>query len=130
VNPQSVVVGPAELPSPGAGASAIDLDLHHDRYGGAITLGEGDAFAFAERRPARLLGHGLHHRGVARLGEVAQAESDRIRAGGVRQLVNELLGAEMDFRAYRIAEVRGAQRRAVLDELRDRLPAEQLVLET
>src|SRR6266404_3849523 len=58
-----------------------------------------------------------------------QSESDRVLAGSQRQLVDELLGAEMDLRPDRIAEVRGTQRRAMLDELRDRLPAEQLVLE-
>src|SRR3954468_5901861 len=66
---------------------------------------------------------------MPRVGQIAQAEGDRILARGARHLVDELLGAEMDLRPYWVAEMRGAQRRAMVDELRDRLPAERLVLE-
>src|SRR3954469_16935116 len=118
-----------DLARPDAAARAIDFDLRHDRHRSAVPFGERDALTFAERAPAGFLRHGLDHRRVPRLGEIAQAEGHRILACRARHLVDELLGAEMDLRSHRIAEMRGAQRRAVVDELRNRLPAEELVLE-
>src|ERR1700675_3062114 len=67
---------------------------------------------------------------MARVSEVLEPERHRILAEPRGELVDELLGAEVNLRAYRIAHVRGAQRRAALHQLRDRFPGKELVLET
>jgi hypothetical protein len=66
---------------------------------------------------------------VARVAEVLEAEGDRILARGGGELVHERFAREMQLRPDRIAQVRGAQRRVILRERRDRLPREELVFE-
>src|SRR2546422_5104810 len=62
--------------------------------------------------------------------DVSQPERDGVLARGGGQLVDELLAAELDLRSDRIAQVRASERRTGVEERRDHLPGQQLVVET
>src|SRR5262249_26788455 len=135
----AAVVGDRELARPDLAGRAVDVDLGDDRNAGAVALRVGDAATadlaaglVATRRrprlPARLLGRRLDHRDVARVLDVAQAELDRVERQRRRQLVDERFAGEMDLRAYRIAQMGAAQRRAAVEQRRDGLPRQTLVV--
>src|SRR5256885_7951023 len=105
---------------PDAPARAFDLDLGDCGDRGAIALSERDAAsrehiarALARggaRLPGAFLRHRLHHRGMARVGQILQAERHRILARRMRELIDELLRAKMNVRTDWIAQMRGAKR--------------------
>src|SRR5207302_10247861 len=127
IDDQAAIVRDHHATRPDPPRIALDLDLGHGGHRSAVALGEGDAAPFQQfaaalalrrssRLPLRLLRRRLDDGGMARLGEVPQAERDRILAHGSGQLVDELLAAEVDLGPDRIAHMRGAQGRAVLNQ--------------
>jgi len=77
-------------------------------------------FAVGPRRGAPLplgtLGRRLDDGDAARRLQIAQAESDRVGADRGGDLVDEGFAGELDLRADRVAQVRGARRRGAVEQ--------------
>src|SRR5205807_1727024 len=91
IDDQAAIVRDHHAARPDPPRIALDLDLGHGGHRSAVALGEGDAAPFQQlaaalalrrssRLPLRLLRRRLDDGGMARLGEVPQAERDRIFA--------------------------------------------------
>src|SRR5471030_2094946 len=134
------VVRHGELARPDLTGGAVNIDLRDHRHARAVALRIGDAAAghfvaglIAARRgprvPFRLFRRRLDHGDIARLLDVAQAKLDRVGANRRRHLVDEGFAGEVDLRSDRIAQVRTAQGRGAVEQRRDGLPGQALVLE-
>src|SRR5262249_40570627 len=138
VDDLAAVVCDRELAREDLAGRAVDVDLRYDRDPGTVALRIGHAAAghlgpglVAPRRgprlPAGLFRRRLDEGDVARILDVPQPELDRVDVEGVRDLVHERLAREVDLRADRVAQMRRAQRRAAVEQRRDRLPVGPLV---
>ena len=77
--------------------------------------------------PAGCLGSCLDHGDIARIGQILQAELDRILTHGCRYLVDERLAGEMNLRALGISKMGSPERGSRLQKGRNRLPELQFV---
>ena len=115
---------------PDAVSFSVDLDFGHHRHARCAAHRIGKAlpavdiallfFTCADvRLPASLGGDRFDRRQIARVRQIAQTKFNGVGVGRQRQFVHERFRGEMDLRATRIAEVRGAQGRGAIEQRRD-----------
>ncbi len=129
IDDEPAIVRNGELASPDPPGPGIHFDVCHYGNDSVAALSVSDSLPVQQLGLTRSLGvrrHGagyptgpfsrrFHDRSVARCTDVSQAELDRICAHLVRDLVDELLTAEMHFRPERVAHVGSPQRRVTIE---------------